>query len=498
MSKVSFFTPISYQTISNSEKSPLLEKVDDYFYLCGKKAHVIGLTKNKQEKVVLSESKSSRLANVAKVISYFTVLIPLIMLMAKVVLRSKHNFKLIDPKQKLEKGMNISESTALKIKELMPKIIKWEEDKDIEWLSKANNLVFKIKGAPDIVYKMVASGKSGGGMSSDAKAKTEQRFENMVKAKKVCLIDDLALLTIPHAKKFDIGTKEGTYTLIAEENLDFDPQESAQEECYHKYAKDLNETARQLATFVAKTGFNDVIWRNIPLLNETSDFKGPRRVALIDLEYLENTKQGILGIDGWKNNGSCGLVRCVSEEQIDIVLAEARKQGVDISEDEAKQVKNKRLKELEDYKQLQAFYAKKGIKSGKEPIQVNLDSLGLNLAEEGQISVMKPNKDNRIIWEKETITLKKVTEDVIHEINKEIQNSSDKKSIKGKRYLEISTSKEPFFSYASLGLAKAMFSISEEEAKKLWLRRIVEALVEKGYLFKCDITNSCDLYRIQA
>jgi hypothetical protein len=74
--------------------------------------------------VLLSETGSSLLARVGKVISYFTLIIPLIMLITKAALRSRHNFKLIDLKQELEKGISISEATAAKIKQLIPKLIK--------------------------------------------------------------------------------------------------------------------------------------------------------------------------------------------------------------------------------------------------------------------------------------------------------------------------------------------------------------------------------------
>lgn len=505
MPKLNFFTPVTYTASSKSIGSSLLEKVDSYFYLRGKKAHVIqGRTKNGQEKVILSESRSSLLARVGKVLSYFTIVIPLLMLIAKGVLRSTHSFKLIDPKQKLEKGMNISEEIAVKIQALMPKILKIESDDRIEYLK--GSKVFRLKEHPNLVFKMGISSNNSKtfhkGKLVDAKGIMEDRFDNMVKAKEICLINNLGLLIIPLAKKLTFNTDDNRQcVVIAEESMDINHEESVQEEFFHKYSKELNETARQLAIFVAKTGFNDVTPRNIPILNEAEDFHGPRRVALIDLEHMESSINGFTG-DG---NGSCGLIGCVSEAQIDIVIAEARKQGVAITDEEARDAKNRRLQELESDKALRTLYEKNGIITGKEPIQVDLDSLGLDLTEKGQISVPARDEKGKLImegedvkYEEQTITLRKATEDVIAEMNKLIQNSPDQASTKGKRYFVLNTNKDSLRTYNNLGLPANKFFINEEEEKQLWLRRIVAALVDKGYILKLDKVNGHGYYCIQA
>jgi len=496
MPKLNFFTPVTYTAPSKSIGSSLLEKVDNYFYLGGKKAHVIqGLTKSGQEKVILSETKSSLLARAGKVLSYFTIVIPLLMLIAKAILRSTHSFKLIDPKQKLEKGVNVSEDTAAKIQGLMPKILGGQKDDELEWLSTGNNLVFKLAQHPELVFKIARPNHFHGKdkLPTGGNGETDSRFENMVKAKEVCVANELGLLIIPHAKKLTVNVDGNDYVFIVEESLDFDPNESAHEELYHKYSTELNETARQLATFVAKTGFNDVTWRNIPILKEAHEFQGPRRVALIDLEHMKSIVNGFIG----DFNGSCGLIRCVSEAQIDIVIAEARKQGVAITDEQARDAKNRRLQELELDKTLRTLYEKNGIVTGKEPIQVDLDSLDLDLAEEGQISVLVGVEEDKLKWEKQTVTLRKVTEDIIAEMNRLIQNSSDQASTKGKRYFVLNTNEDPFRAYKNLGLPSAKMFISEEEEKQLWLRRIVAALVDKGYILKLDKVNGHG-YFIQA
>lgn len=494
MPKLNFFTPVTYISSSKSFGSSLLEKVDNYFYLGGKKAYVInGLAKNGQEKVILSEFKSSFLARVGKVFSYFTIVVPIFMLIAKAVLRSTHSFKVIDPKQKIEKGMNISDEIANKIQTLMPKILKNEKDQKIEYLK--GSKVFKLKEYPNLVFKMgvVSNGSCKiyfKGKSCDATEIMEYRYNNMVKAKEICLLNNLGLLIIPHAKKFNFITEDNRKcVVIAEECMDINQEESAQKEFYTKYSKDLNETARQLAIFVARTGFNDVTPRNVPIINEVEGFQGPRRVALIDLEHMESSINGFIG-DG---NGSCGLIGCVGEDQIDIVISEARKKGITISD------KNKqyRLQEIDSDKKLKHYYENKGILTGKEPIQVDIDSLGLDLEKEGEIIVFHESEDRRFNRERETVTLRKVLEDLLKKINELIQEKSDQESIKGKRYILIDTNHHPFAQYRNLGMPDNKFFISKEGEKQLWLNRIVAALIDKGHIFKLAEVNGHG-YFIQA
>lgn len=500
MAKVDFFTPVTYQNFQKPSNGSSLERVDDYFYLGGKKANVIqGLTKSGKERAILLDASSSGLLNIAKVISYFTVIIPLIMLVLKVALRTQHTFKVIDPKQKLEKGINFpdvinsthSEKIAIKLQQLIPKIIEKEDDEAIEWLGKGNNLIFRFKEQPNLVFKMahpqIAVYRNG--KTLDSEGIRDERFNNMIEAKKVCLINDLGLLIIPRAKKVDVVIDGKRYCLIAEETLDLDFNESAHEELYHKYSSELNDTARQLALFIAKTGFNDVTWRNIPILNEKVGFTGPRRVGLIDLEHMSSVVNGLIG-DCF--NGSYGLINCVSEKQIDIIIEEAEKQKVELSKEQVKKAKTKRLEKLDENKRLRDFYSKNGVVTGKEPIQnVDLESLGLNLAEEYKFNqIVGVDENGQIKREKVTVTLRDATEQIIAEINQLIQGKPENASAKGKRYLLLNTNKGIFGRFNRTGW-------SDREEKTCWLSNIIEALVNKGHLFKLDKINGHG-YFIQA
>lgn len=100
MSKINFFTAVKYENRAQDCHQSFVEKVDDYFFLCGKKGLVLqGATKNGKE-VVLTQVRSSRLAQIAKVITYFTIFIPFLLIIAKVILRLTHTFRLINPNEK--------------------------------------------------------------------------------------------------------------------------------------------------------------------------------------------------------------------------------------------------------------------------------------------------------------------------------------------------------------------------------------------------------------
>ncbi|MDP1880989.1 MAG: DUF648 domain-containing protein, partial [Parachlamydiaceae bacterium] len=151
---IGFFTAVKYGE-NKTFSQFALEKVDNYFYLGGKKAHIIQGKKNKEyENVLLDETNTSLLSRIGKVLSYFTVILPLAMLITKAVLRSKHSFRLIDLEKKLAKGINISEETASKIRDLMSKILVGKNDDQIEWMHTDEILEFKLKENPLLVYKI--------------------------------------------------------------------------------------------------------------------------------------------------------------------------------------------------------------------------------------------------------------------------------------------------------------------------------------------------------
>jgi hypothetical protein len=158
------------------------------------------------------------------------------------------------------------------------------------------------------------------------------------------------------------------------------------------------------------------------------------------------------------------------------VIEEAKNQGVLISEDE----KIKRLKTIEEDKKLKQYYEKKGIITGKEPLQVDLESLDLNLEE---TAILARNE----------IRMRTVVEYVIGEINKLILDRPNEASVKGKRSILLNTNHGTLATYGGIG----WYMNGGFSEKTKWLNRIINALIEKEYLFKL-ITENGHGYFIQA
>lgn len=493
MKYLNFFTPVIYQNHSRSEKNYFSINVDNYFYLGGKRALVIqGRTKNGHQKVILSETEISLLERIAKVVSYFTIIIPLIMLVIKAALRSKYNFKVVTHlnfQKKLEKGISVTQESITKIQSLMPIILNHKKHKDIEWLEKSPNLIFKLSDMPNIIYEMARPDLND---EQNSERAIDQCFDNMIQAKQECIINDLDLLELPSAKKIEVKVNEKTYKIIAKKALDFNPNESANEELYRKYSTDLNETMRQLAIFVAKTNFNKVTIKHMPILKKSLGSHGSKSIALIDL--LDRNSASNYFPSG--NNNLCSLIRCLSSErQIKIVLAEARKQKILLNEEKVNEAVNTRLREILEDNKLHAFHASRSITTGKEPINVDVDSLDLNFDQTARTWVTKYINvgliDEEEVMARQTITLRQATESVISELNRLIQTSSNQSSNKAKRYLLLNSNENPWASYSKI---PDKFCRNEGQS---WLDSIILALVSKGHLFKLDKVNGHG-YFIQA
>lgn len=89
MVSVDVFTPIIYLPKDHTPIRRFIEVVDSYFYLGGKCAVVI----DPEMRVAISQDfdPPSYLVIALKVVSYFTLFLPMIMLSAKIILRIAYN-----------------------------------------------------------------------------------------------------------------------------------------------------------------------------------------------------------------------------------------------------------------------------------------------------------------------------------------------------------------------------------------------------------------------
>lgn len=495
MSKLNFFTPVHYRQQGLTKKTKRLSQVDRYFFLGGRSATVISNKGPKgAEKVVIVDAKTTTAHKILKILSYLTVIAPISMLIAKAILRSKHTYKVFNTQKQLEKGIHISKETVAKIQKLVPSISKGENHRSIEWIARGNNYVFRLKNHPNLVFKYAPDAIILNKRRLTPEMQINERFRNMVKAKAVCIANNLNLLQIPQAQKIEVMAGENKHLFIVEESLDFPSEESAHEELYASQAANMKETNKQLVTFIAQTGFNDVTWRNVPLINEAPGYLGARRVALIDLELMLNAQKGFTGD---KKNESRGFIRCLNPDQIDEVVREARQQGVKLTDKQVKKAKGRRLAELEEIRQIKAFHVAKGIQTGKELLDVDVEALELNLDAKADFQSVLGSIDGKVIMEANSVTMRDVAVEVIKELNKLIQASREHKSVRAKRYFILNINHQPLSKYIALGLPKIVRALTPEDEKKLWLHQIISALVAKGHLYKLEKVNALG-YFIQA
>lgn len=397
--------------------------------------------------------------------------------------------KLIKAQIELEQGIDIPQTAIDKIEQLMPKILNKENDPEILWLKHSNNLVFQLPNISNLVFKMAEPDRQAEWLDQtvDTNNLIKFRFENMVKAKQVCMEHHLDLLDIPHAKKIEVVVNGRSYPLIAEEFLHINQDASIQEHLYYMYPERLTETIKQLTLFIAKTHFNDVKWNNIPIMDP--DSPGPLHIALPDLEEMRDPYQGIFG------GKFQGLIGCLgSEKLIDIVIEEACRHYVSFTAEQARDAKENRMKSLEQDHALYRFHAMKGLR-GSEQIQVDFDTLGLDLNEAGEVKLTN-FRDGDIHIEQTRQTLRDAAQFIVKTINKGIKKNSPHASLKGSRYVELKKTNYPLFSYSELGVPRGRFTATEI-LKQSWLGRVLQSLVDKGHIHNFGIDKK-GIYFIQA
>lgn len=94
MTNIKFFTPVKYGNHAISFREKLLENTDFYFYLGSRSvAEIIpGNVQKGSQAVILRDEPSNCWKTALKVASYFTIILPALMLLTKMVLRTKYHF----------------------------------------------------------------------------------------------------------------------------------------------------------------------------------------------------------------------------------------------------------------------------------------------------------------------------------------------------------------------------------------------------------------------
>lgn len=176
---------------------------------------------------------------------------------------------------------------------------------------KGDNYIFELDIAPGFVFKMA--------FRSDL---TKLRYKNMILAETIVRTHNLGLLIIPRAKiiKLEIDylsriTQEFP-AFIVEEKLNFTPHTASQKALFHRDENTLKEVVRQLAIFICKTGYDDVEWRNNPIMIDNNNMKTDRKIALIDIEHMNQPAMGLFGNCELERTGLIGCTPITCHEMI--------------------------------------------------------------------------------------------------------------------------------------------------------------------------------------
>lgn len=319
----------------------------------------------------------------------------------------------------------------------MPAVLN-RQSNDAVTVHKAKSIVFELKEIPGLIFKTVVDLENRG--------EIKKRMEAIDNARKVIAQENLHLLEIPKSRLIHVAGQD----VIVEEKVNINTNESAQEQYYESCATELNETVRQLAKFIALTGFSDVEWGNIPIMNGYNDDEGNRSVALIDIEAG----------DSHPSTGLSKLVMCVTPEQGQIVAAVAKEHGLHFTLHE--DLIKSRKEHIDANIQLQKFYEAHDIVYGDEPVQ--LDKKKLNFSKYGEHKAL----------------LEEQAEALVKFINERTAKSSPDASVKGRRYMLVNTNQAPFLS--KYGIVPGPYSTVAAQQAGNSMGIVVQNLIDQGII----------------
>ena len=555
MNNIGFFTAVRYNSDAGRAER-LLQTVDNYFYIGGKKLNVI-YGKDGRRATVFADTNSSLLARVVKVATYFTIILPLILLTVKAVLRfslrSTYNFKQIDPKKEIESGdwfatkdekrvqANIQVITAL-----LTEAININELKNLEGICQGklnnvgNGLSYQLIKEGDYCQLFLRENKGSDNLLVDVKfsfyvgddktatmKKIDEQYLKMVKIKEQCLANDLDRIKVPKVKVYPLPL-DNIPALIAEERLAFLVGESPsiQSQNYSEASGnngDINAIIRQVTIIAARTGFAQSNDRNYPFGN--FPLLEDRDVGAVNFGIETGPP-----VNNVRSTPSRLIRLATTPVQIEVMNRELANQG--FSRFSKKEIA-KRMTEVQEVTDWNEYYRRLTIRhlsdspneaSSSKPnwpiIIEDPQFLGLNLDESDIITI-----DNNPI----EITMKKSVMSIVCIINNCIQYSPFIESIKARRFIDLDLMSPSSFiietlgksnialdqliKYQKLGCISANempvkrektwsggvnFVVNDVAWNHLWMPRILQALKDNGHIFSFKVDKVNHHYYIQA
>lgn len=401
-------------------------------------------------------------------------------------------------------GLDISRETRAKIQGLMPHIIAGHEVNGLNWILPKHS--FSLNDDPGIIFKTEPSlppfdenkYPNTNNVPAEEYARMQEvrkdthdrsrSIHNQITAKQFALVqtgqkvireNNLNLLVLPTAAKFNVDHAGETYTFMALKPPCEPSNFAVQEELYRQYATSMKETFRQLVIFIAKVGCSVVSSlgrsHNMPVLDAAPEHLGSRRIGLLNIYRagfsIDPARVGLYG-----EFGSDGILsHLFFQSQIEEVVNQATQLGIAPDLD----AKAARLTQLESEKQLQSHYQNLGVlQYPRKPISFGAvqqsPKLTLNL------KATHPDLPTHM-------TMEHALNVMINTLNTRILQARDEGSLMRKRHFALD------FIEAELN----PFKECRTAAGKLWLEEILQALVDTGQIFSFK-HHSRTFYQIQA
>lgn len=450
MENVNFFTPISFEGKGTTFRERSLATLSNYLSPFGSRQACVIRSESADGKygVSMEENSSGWIATTFKVVSYMTVVLPIVALLTYTIMRWGVKFEVVDFKAKSEAAIEVSPKLLDKLEELTLVLKRAEDHHEITWLSKEPTRVFVLNEDPTLVFKF------------EHPADLEHRVNNIVRAQEVVGVHNLGKLYVPNAKIVEAGGHQ----FLAVERVQILEKSSAVEEQWREKSADLDETARQLALFIANSNWNNVNPGNIPLLADTTD------VALINLKEVESTLPGAAFFGDEKVPG---LLNCLfSQSQMETMGAIAKAHGKDAWFTETRI--NSRLNEVRKHEELMAHYEEKGILANptQEIPGDAIDDFSIDLAEE--VTIRNQTRDDHL-------SLHFAAQNVIETLNRALVQSDGLDSVKERRRVTLPTDTGFMHVWNTLGAAPAAPNNGFFDGCS-WLRLILSELKELGHI----------------
>ncbi|MBF5051251.1 hypothetical protein CLAVI_000892 [Candidatus Clavichlamydia salmonicola] len=439
-----FFTPISFISTSHPPlRAKLINLVDDYFHLHGPTFIVEQpssphnpLTYNGMLKKAIStkpqEQAHKILILTAKILSYTTLIIPFIMLLAKYLLRQPYTFVplLQDHTSSTEtanptgfanslsmptefvKTQDLKTITSI-LSTSIPLVITKPVNKNIFSSCKSSKGIhdFELNSAPNFVFKIADDNEYAQTIFANT-----QRIENLIKAK------GYNKVFVPKSQLLKITLPNNTTKFcIIKEKLSF-PEEHKKNylgwsiipEAYGwlEHDEELRPAIAQTASIIQESGLSDVYYRNTPAVLHNGEWK----ICLLGTEDFRPSPAMI-------RYNLLQLIQCAfSEKSIQAIIDSCNPALISQNNIQSllNDLQNKKIKRSEeilnillyknDYKKMQTSLGH--INNPFKPIIIDIESLKLDLTQ----TALSPNQEN--------IAIKDVINTVITLLNKQLSIKS--------------------------------------------------------------------------